>query len=111
MVNNALDAAQILSERGIDVSVIRLTKLCHSAENLPEELFSGCKCVVVLEEVCAGSGIYESIAQKVRSCNVSAMDLGHRYATHGSINSLYKHYGLDAISVANYLEEVLKVEN
>lgn len=111
MVNNALEAADILRERGIDASVIRLTKLQHAMDFLQEELFSGCKHVVVLEETCAGSGIYESVAQKLRFCNVSSIDLGHKYATHGSVSKLYKHYGLDGVSVADYLEEVLKVEN
>ena len=111
MVNNALEAAEILSKRGIEASVIRLTMLQRSVDALPQELFSGCAHAVILEETCTGSGIYESVAQMLRSSNVRSIDLGHKFATHGNIDSLYKHYGLDANSVADRLEEVLKVEN
>ena len=39
------------------------------------------------------------------------IDLGNWYPTHGSVADLYKQHGLDAESVAKYIQEVLKVEN
>ena len=44
-------------------------------------------------------------------CNVSGIDLGSRFVTHGAVDALYQQYGLDAQSIANHVMEVLKVEN
>ena len=42
--------------------------------------------------------------------SVYGIDLGHRYVTHGSVAELYKHCGLDPKSIAEYIQEVRKVE-
>ena len=115
LVNNALKAADILAGRGISVSVLRLL----SVGKLPiEDIYAqldDSKNVVVVEEVCAGSGIGSVLAselsQKDPACRVYKIDLGNTYVTHGSVEKLYKHYGLDAESIANYVTEVLRVEN
>ena len=115
LVNNALKAADILAGRGISASVLRLL----SVGKLPiEDIYAqlaDSKNVVVVEEVCAGSGIGSVLAselsQKDPACRVYKIDLGNTYVTHGSVEKLYKHYGLDAESIANYVTEVLRVEN
>ena len=112
MVNNALMAAGILESTGVSVSVIRLGEI----NPIPfEQLFSAlgeATHVVVIEEVCNGSGIFQDIACKLpKNMKAFKIDLGDWYPTHGSVADLYKQYGLDAESVAKYIQEVLKVEN
>ena len=67
--------------------------------------------VIVVEEVCGGSGIREALAfelmQKVPGCHVTGMDLGGDFITHGSVNKLYECCGLDAASIVNRTKEVL----
>ena len=71
--------------------------------------------VFVAEEVCAGSGISESVSMCVQksnlSCRVHALDLGKDFVTHGHINCLYHQTGLDSESIADYMSEVLRHEN
>ena len=67
--------------------------------------------VIVAEEVCTGSGIREALAWELRKlcpdCRVDGVDLGADFVTHGSTKELYRHYGLDGESIANYTQGVL----
>ena len=40
-------------------------------------------------------------------CRVDGVDLGADFVTHGSTKELYRHYGLDGESIANYTQGVL----
>ena len=66
--------------------------------------------VVIVEEAAGGCGIREALAWKLQQLNpeirTDGIDLGHQYITHGDLKSLYQHYGLDAASIAAYVQEV-----
>ena len=115
MVNNAIAAADILAEQGIDAAVIRLTRLKPLPVCELEAALAGCKCALVVEETCTGSGIREELAWQLRDlvpeCEFASIDLGSSYVPHGSVDQLYKKYGLDADSIAQKAQEVLSVEN
>lgn len=111
LLDNVLDAAKILSEQGIEATVLRL--LCVSDLNAQKLMphLSENKNVVVVEEVCSGSGIKETLAWELRSampdCRVWGIDLGADFVTHGNQKNLYQSTGLDAASIAAYTKEVL----
>ncbi len=114
LVNNAMNAAEILARQGVEASVVRLL----SVGNLPvEELLQYLPGgpVVVLEEACTGSGIREALAWELKQARCSneiyGIDLGRQYVTHGDLKNLYAHYGLDGDSVAKFVQEVLSNEN
>lgn len=115
MVRSAVAAAEILKTNKIRAKVIRLC--CVNPLPIAElaEQLEGISNVVVLEETCTGSGIREALAweleKKLPGRNIYGKDLGSDYIPHGSVDSLYKAYGLDGASVAEYVQEVLKVEN
>lgn len=115
MVNNAMEASAILERSGVKVGVVRLTKINPIPVDALATALDGYDHVLVLEESCDGSGIYASLAwglfERLPKCKFSHLDLGDRYPTHGSIDVLHRHYGLDGESIANYVQEVLKVEN
>ena len=71
--------------------------------------------IVVIEEVGGNSGIRDAlsweICQQHRKCKVDGIDLGDRFVTHGDLQSLYQHYGLDARSIAEFTREVIKGES
>ena len=71
--------------------------------------------LLIVEEAAAGAGIHEALAWEIQgqdpSVRVDGIDLGCRFITHGSLPQLYKHYGLDAESIANRLLEVRQNEN
>ena len=115
MINNALDAAQELNVRGIQATVLRLL----SVSSLPvEEIISNMSdnhYVVIMEEACHGSGICQDLSYELHracpDCRVRGIDLGDDYVTHGTVDALYRHCGLDGKSAADYIQEVLQVEN
>ena len=111
MLDNVLEAAEILSQRGIEATILRLLTVSAlpTREILAE--MSENRRVIVAEEVCTGSGIREALAWELRKlcpdCRVDGVDLGADFVTHGSTKELYRHYGLDGESIANFTQGVL----
>ena len=115
MVQNAMDAAYLLAQQGIEATVLRLLTVSPlDMEQIIANL-SQTRHVVVLEETCNGSGIREALAwqlhQAMSDCRVDGIDLGKQYVTHGDMAALYRHCGLDAQSVCDYIQEVVRGEN
>lgn len=115
LINNVLQASEILSQKGIEVTVLRLLRLTdlpidRIAEQLPEN-----SNVFVFEEVNANCGIGRELSLRLQSsgkiCGFYTTDLGDDFVTHGSVQKLYEMYGLDAKSIANRIEEVHLSEN
>jgi len=115
LVNNALEAAKRLARQDVNVSVIRLTRIAPLPVETLSKALAGFRYVLVVEETAAGAGIHEKLAWELRllcpHCRVDALDLGKSFVTHGSMDTLYRHYGLDAASVAEKIQEVLSNEN
>lgn len=113
--NNVMAAAEMLAQQGIEATVLRL----QTVSSLPVQQIvaemSEHHHVVIVEEVSDGSGIRQDLAWQIRSelpdCTIDGVDLGHRFAVQGDMNSLYKHYGLDAESIADYVREVTAHES
>ena len=110
LIAEAMCAAQILAKSGVEATVLRLQQV-HSVP--AQTILGGMSAerkLLVMEEVCAHSGIKEALSWELNaleSCEVYGIDLGHRYVTHGSLRELYRHTGLDGQSVADYVLEVL----
>ena len=108
-LDQVLDAAEILSRQGVEATVLRLLSVTHLGEQEISEAASGP--VVVVEEVCSGSGIKEALAWKLKEIatnfRVFGIDLGKDFVTHGNQNLLLRSAGLDADSIASYIKEVL----
>ena len=106
LINNVLDAADALAERGISAKVLRLL----SASHIPElrEMISGP--AVIVEEACTGSGIKEAIGWQLPGIQVHGIDLGADFVPHGAQSALYKYTGLDAGSITDYVCEVVHNE-
>ena len=110
LVNNALAAADILAQQGIDISVIRLTQLAPISFSGLESALSGIKPVIVAEETC--TGIHEAIAWELGKDHAfSCIDLGNTFVTHGSVPQLHSQFGMDPASIAKKVREVLDNEN
>ena len=110
MLENTMKAAQVLSERSVDATVLRLLTVAPLNVDAVLENMSETAHVVILEETAGGCGIREALAwelhQRKPEVKVDGIDLGHQFVTHGDMNSLYKHYSLDAESIANFVQEV-----
>lgn len=115
LLDNALEAAELLSQRNLDTGVLRLLTVAPLPVNpLANHLASGAH-VVLLEEICHGSGIAPELSwqlQRIRpDCKVDCLDLGSRYIPHGNIKDLYAYCHLDAHSIAEFVLEVCQNEN
>ena len=106
LINNVLDVADALAERGVSAKVLRLLSVTHIPDL--KKMVSGE--VVVIEEAATGSGIKEAVAWELRGRSVHGIDLGADFVPHGDQNSLYKFTGLDAGSITNFVCEVLHHE-
>lgn len=111
MLNNCLQAAAILKERGMNASVIQLARLNPLPLEALTTALSGIQKILVVEEVAHGSGVCQPLCQKLSDFSFVGIDLGDEYVTHGSVPELHKKHGLDACSIANKMQEVLSVEN
>ncbi len=115
LVNNALEAANVLQIGGVDAAVFRLTRINPLPVSELKATLAGFSYAVILEETCSGSGIYGEIiceaGKDLPGCSFTHIDLGDRFVPHGSVDALYRHCGLDGESVAQHIQEVLKVEN
>ena len=114
LLDNALLAAEILHEQGVEAAVLRLLSLSH----IPAEEIAGFmqenSRLVVVEDACENSGIKERLSwelTKMGQYQVDGLDLGHCYVTHGSIKQLHDHYGLSGERIAKFIMEGVQSEN
>ena len=107
LAQNALDAADILANQGVETTVIRLLQVNPMPMDEILKYIPKDRPVFVAEEAGNSSGIREAIAWELgRSKRVESINLGGSFATHGKMADLYRHYGLDGEGIA---ERVLKV--
>ncbi len=103
-----MDAAWILKQQGINVTVLRLQSIAPlPIEQLAKRML-GIRHVFVVEETAAFSGISKELAYALPGKILTAMDLGDSFVTHGSRADLLRHYGLDAASLSDEIREVLQ---
>ena len=111
MLQNAMDAAQVLSLQGVEATVLRLLTvkplpvnaiLANMADNAP---------VVIIEEISGNCGIRDTLAfelgKRKINCKVDGIDLGCRYVPHGSVDKLYDYCGISSEKIAKFVQEVL----
>ena len=111
LLDNVLQAADILAEQGVQATVLRLLTVSDlPVEEIAQNL-SANQQVIVAEEVCRGSGIREALAwelgKRCPGCRVDGIDLGRRFVPHGSQKALCEHCGLDGQSIAAFTKEAV----
>ena len=111
LLDNVMEAAQLLSASGVEATVLRLLTVSDLAAEEVLQKMSQNPVIIVAEEVCSGSGIREALAWEMHKlqpgCRFAGIDLGRDFVPHGSLKELYRHCGLDAEAIANYTKEVL----
>ena len=109
--SNVQEAADLLESQGIQAGILRLQAVAPLNMDQIIENLSSSRHVIVVEEVCADSGIRQEIGwqlnHRLPQCKVDGIDLGHNFVTHGSTAELYRHHGLDAQAIAKFTQEVL----
>ncbi len=109
ILENVMQAADILAQKGIEATVLRLLTVSPlPVEEIVKNLQGN---VVVVEETAAGCGIFEELSSHIRDRKISHLDLGAHFVTHGSLQDLYRVHGLDAEGIANTAMEVHQSES
>jgi len=108
MLQNAMNAADVLSKYGIEVSVLRLLSIAPlPVDQLCANLTTDH--LLILEETAAGSAICHNLAEALYERNpnlkIRSLNLGNGFVTHGSIAALYEHNGLDGYSIAEFVRK------
>ena len=113
MLQNVMEAAQLLAAEGIEATVLRLMSVSHYDAEAILEKMSESKKALIIEETCSGSGIRERLAWDLHHSApdllVDGLDLGDEFVPHGSQKELYKHCGLDAAAIADHVKEMLSL--
>lgn len=115
VLQNVMDAAEILALQGIETTVLRLLTVAPLPAGQIAAQMTENHHAVVIEEISGGCGIRGELALELGAIfpdsRVDGIDLGRNYVTHGDLNSLYRHYGLDGQSIADLVLEVRQHEN
>ena len=111
MINEAIAAADLLSERGIRAEILKLDRICPLDMGPVKASASKTGSVFVVED-CARQGslaqeMFSALAADGHSVKCSARNLGDSFVTHGSRDELLHERGLDAQSLADWITEVM----
>ena len=114
-VADAMEASDLLEERGIHCAVYNLRVLKPLDEAFLEKIFRQYRHVITMEDgdVCEGVGtrIAALAAEKNAECRIKVMGWPDRFIEHGSTEELKERYGLDPQSVAETAVSWLEEQN
>lgn len=109
VVWHALEAADALSERGIDVRVINMASISPLDEDAVIAAARETGAIVTVEESVSRGGLGGAVAEVVVTTVPVRMKLlgTDTFAPTGSVAHLYEHFGLTPTSISRAVEELL----
>ena len=114
LINNLLEAADLLERTGIRAEVLKLPSVKPIDMRPIAASVKKTGAMVVAEEAvcigCAGKEIAASLRTSGINVPTRLVNIGDRFVPHGSVSSLYRLLGLDAASLAQTAREVLRHE-
>ena len=115
MVNAALDAADLLNEKGVSAEIVKLGCVSPNAFELCMESLKKTTRLLVPEDVCAAGCmgdrlLAEAAVHSLKLQKAKLINLGDGLVTHGSVPELMKLCGLDADSLAAAACELINEE-
>ena len=115
LVDNGLQAAELLANSNVKASVVRLLQIQPLPMAEIVENLGNCKKVFVLEETGKYSGIWEEVSASLHNIlpdvKVYALNLGENFVSHGKVDALYASCGLDGASICDRVLEECRNEN
>lgn len=113
LVNQALDAAELLEKQGVRAGVVKLNRIAPlDYEDLAPAL-SGCECILAAED-CCGSGCVGQRVGGILAAGGGApkkmlfKNLGRSFVPAGSVEELRRSRGLDAEGIAKAVLEGIR---
>lgn len=113
LVNNLLEAADLLAAKGIQAEVLKLNQISPLDHGTVCEALGGRKTLLVLEDSfgagCVGQRVAAILAEHGQAPDKLILkNLGKTFAPEGSVAELEHRFGLDAAGVAAAAEEAVK---
>ena len=112
LINDLLAAAQVLEEQGIDAEVIKLNTITplHTEEIISSVKKTGHLLVAedCMAEGSVGQRLSAALAQSGVVANITLINCGNRFVTHGALSCLKKELGLDGDGIVHRALEVLR---
>ena len=113
LVNQALDCAERLQQRGMDVRIIKLNKIAPLCTEMLEKVLGDTKRLLIAEECmdagCVGQRIAAILAERGKSPKKLILrNLGSMIPHQGSVAELYRTFALDGNSLAETMEEMIR---
>lgn len=109
MINNVMEAADILAKENIQAEVLRLPAIKPLDLEPVRASVEKTGNLLVVEETasggCVGSEIIRCLAEGGSTARMDNLNIGDRFVTHGEKKLLYKSLGLDAQGIANRVKE------
>lgn len=107
MVGRAMEAAEILSASGVDVTVVNARFIKPLDDVMIGQLAEEAKIIFTIEENCVTGGFGDAVAALTAKSRVGTsirkLGLADRFIPHGSRDELLEEEGLDAESIARFI--------
>lgn len=111
MLQNALIAKERLSKYSVDLTIVNACFVKPIDKTMLDILAKENSAIVTIEDNVINGGLGSAVLQQVTSLNktVKVLNLAFKdeFITHGSIDILYKLYGLDPIGIAESIIKLL----
>ncbi len=113
MINNVLAAADLLAQDGIAARVIKINAISPLYDSDMRDVVGKTRALLVAEECasvgCMGQRMAAILAwNKISPERLELCNLGKTFPAQGSVEALYREFGLDAASLAEKAREVLR---
>ena len=112
LINEALEAAQLLEEKGISAEVIKLSQLQDFAMPVTLDSLRKTGKVIVVEETCQAGAMGERILSLREESGVHLqkswlLNLQDGIVPHGTVKELRRLWGIDALAIACTAEKMI----
>lgn len=112
LINNAIRAVDILEKAGISAELVKIGAIKPCSFDICCESLKKTGRLVFPEDVCASSCVASMLLSAAAEKNINVnrralINLGDGIVTHGSVDELYKIYGLDADGIAARAAELI----
>lgn len=113
MIDQALEAAELLEKKGIRVGVVKMNRISPVTAEEVKTALGGVERLLVLEDCVQTGCVGQRLAATMVECGIAPKRLvlknsGDKFVPQGSVVQLYHALGLDGGSVAQAIEEALK---
>ena len=111
MINDALEAAAALEEKGVSAEVVKLGLLCPNSLETTVASVEKTGRLIVIEDVCAascmGQRILAAASARAELKGFRLLNLGDGVVPQGSVDELKALYGVDAAAALRAAEELM----